>query len=315
VLEAGPTLDERYAVQKQALADMIAMRADDDDPPVNVAPLRDDQSGAVYLDGAESRLHARVSLSGSGVPVVCLHGAVKSSVQMAAYVDGLVGRRPVYNIDLPGHGASARPETESSCSVPAMADEIARVLSDSGVTEIDLVGEGLGGAVAARLSQLVKTNRVVVVNAVPYTAEEMADYLKRGLPDVTPHHDGSHLAKAWAFVRDDELFWPWYDYRGCAVRTNDANLSPDHLHQRACDLMIVGAAAPDFVAAEVALDWNAVLSSIRADRIALLADDQHPCRDRLSGLLRHCPPDTQISVTDRAGLTELFDVGDDHADV
>lgn len=309
VLEAGPTLDERYAVQSQALAAALAERGDEVDPPVKVPPLAEGQSGAVYLDGAASRLHARVSLAGSGVPVVCLHGATKSSVQMAAHLETLTGRRPVYNIDLPGHGASALPKSASSRSVSAMAEQIAGALADSGVTEIDLVGEGLGGAVAARLSQLIKTNRFVVVNPVPYTREESADYLERGLPDLAPHHDGSHLAKAWAFVRDDELFWPWYDYRGSAVRASDANLSPGHLHQRACDLMIAGAAAPEFVAAEVTLDWSAVLSGIRADRVALLADGQHPCRDRLAGLLEKSSLETRTSVIDTRELADMLSAG------
>lgn len=306
VLNAGPSLDDRYSVQRQALKNAIARHVDDAETPVRGLPSTRDQSGGSYIDGAASRIHARVSRSGSGAPVICLHGAVKSSAQMAGYIESLIGRRPVYSIDLPGHGASARPDTPEMRSTSAMADQIADALIELGLVEVDLIGEGLGGAVAAGISRRIKTNRFVLVNPVLLSKEEREDYLERGLPDIDPRHDGSHLVKAWAFVRDKELFWPWYDYRGGAVRAGDANLSPDNLHQQACDLMKTGLDAREFVAAEVGLDWKSVMSEIRANKIVLLSDESHPCRNRLEFLLKSGPSGTQVSMIGLRGLSETL---------
>ncbi|MCB8881392.1 acetoin dehydrogenase dihydrolipoyllysine-residue acetyltransferase subunit [Acidisoma cellulosilytica] len=88
---------------------------------------------------------------GEGPPVVLLHGFGADLNSWRLMLGVIAPSRSVFAIDLPGHGASPalpRPDLRS------LADAVAARLAAEGLSNIDLVGHSLGGAVATELADI-----------------------------------------------------------------------------------------------------------------------------------------------------------------
>jgi len=94
------------------------------------------------------RLLASRRWSGTGAPVVALHGLFDCSLGWKHFA--ATTRRPCVAFDLPGFGSSAMPAHNRFGSY---AEDILCGLEILGVRSFSLVGHSLGGAVAAELSE------------------------------------------------------------------------------------------------------------------------------------------------------------------
>jgi pimeloyl-ACP methyl ester carboxylesterase len=85
--------------------------------------------------------------SGSGRPLVLVHGVGGSSVSYQRNIPDLARRFRVYALDIPGHGRSEKPEAgyEAECSVPVLASFIREVCGEPAA----LVGMSAGGLMSA----------------------------------------------------------------------------------------------------------------------------------------------------------------------
>lgn len=112
----------------------------------------------------DTRFLLREEGSGDGVPVLLLHGVPETSTawrhQAAALADG----RRVLVPDLPGLGGSAY---SGPYDVPALVRQLAALLAEEGIGQVDVVGHDWGGSLALGLAgarpELVR--RLCVVNA------------------------------------------------------------------------------------------------------------------------------------------------------
>jgi pimeloyl-ACP methyl ester carboxylesterase len=87
--------------------------------------------------------------SGSGPPVVLLHGLGCTASVWDAVVPGLAGYRTV-RLDLRGFGGSDRPN--GPFGLEDLADDVACVLDDLGLGATAVVGHSMGGMVAQHLA-------------------------------------------------------------------------------------------------------------------------------------------------------------------
>ena len=90
------------------------------------------------------------SWPGSGMPVVFLHGMLSSSEVWDGTCSGL--SRPCIAFDLPGFGGSDLPVRPD---VGAYAADVAAGIRALGLERFELVGHSFGGAVAARVAELL----------------------------------------------------------------------------------------------------------------------------------------------------------------
>jgi pimeloyl-ACP methyl ester carboxylesterase len=111
---------------------------------------------------------------GDGPPALFLHGVGTSGYLWRGVLPALAGGRRCIALDLPGHGRSPiRPGED--LSLPALADLVAGFCDALGLTEIDLVANDTGGAIAqafaarnpGRLRTLTLTNCDVHENMPP----------------------------------------------------------------------------------------------------------------------------------------------------
>lgn len=101
------------------------------------------------------------SIGGSGPPLLLLHGFPQTRAMWAHIAPHLAQTHTVICPDLPGYGASAKPESLAAYSFRAMGREMLTLMDALGHHSFDLVGHDRGARVAHRLTldapQRVKT--------------------------------------------------------------------------------------------------------------------------------------------------------------
>ncbi|MFF2119454.1 alpha/beta fold hydrolase [Kitasatospora sp. NPDC058184] len=91
----------------------------------------------------------RYAATGSGPPVLLLHGLDRSLADWAPLQAALPGHRLIA-IDVPGFGRS---QPLPDCRLPSLAGHVERALDRLGLTSaVHVVGNSLGGAIAMRLA-------------------------------------------------------------------------------------------------------------------------------------------------------------------
>ena len=88
-------------------------------------------------------------LQNDATPVVLIHGFGGDSDNWLFNIDELAKSRPVYAVDLPGHGKSSK--TLASGDLGELAQAIADLIDEIGAAKVHLVGHSLGGAVAFQI--------------------------------------------------------------------------------------------------------------------------------------------------------------------
>lgn len=99
--------------------------------------------------------------SGSGDPVILVHGITESSVSWAPVAERLSSTNRVITLDLRGHGDSG---TADRYDLEAMAGDVAAVAMASGAERPHLVGHSLGGAVVSAVGAALPVSSVVNVD-------------------------------------------------------------------------------------------------------------------------------------------------------
>ena len=171
-------------------------------------------------------------------PWLVLHQVPGSSALYDELLHEIGTSRPAYAIDLPGHGESdslpGNPQT-----VEAWADAVRRVLDVLNLDRVHLYGHNGGAAVAVELARRDPARVGQVVLDAPFLLdeEERARFTKDYAPDIAPTWEGAHLLRAWHHLRDQELWWPWFDRRQQAIRRTEPRIDPCALTQRVREVL------------------------------------------------------------------------------
>jgi pimeloyl-ACP methyl ester carboxylesterase len=212
-----------------------------------------------YLDvgGAQVLVRSAGEIAGS-VPLLVLHHAPGSSL----LYDALVAESaPALALDFPGHGESD-PLPGNPQNVEIWADTAAKVLDKLNVARVRLYGHNGGAAVAVELARRLGGRvRGLVLDAPCFLGSEERKTLPSVYsPDVRPVWDGSHWLRAWHHLRDQELWWPWFERSHRTVRKSAPRIAPDDLTLRVREAMKEPAS--------YAPAWSAALSYAGRERLA-----------------------------------------------
>lgn len=92
-------------------------------------------------------------VSGTGPPVVLLHGLGATKISFLPTLDGLSDRYEVHALDLPGFGKSSKPlPTGRRYSMAWYADVVQGYLASNGLRDAHLVGNSMGGRIALEVA-------------------------------------------------------------------------------------------------------------------------------------------------------------------
>ena len=192
---------------------------------------------ADLIDGTQV-LFRVLNAGASGRPLVLLHDGPGSGLGLMKLAERLSGERPAYVPDLPGNGDSD-PLRGRKVRIPAYADRIIEAIGRLGLRTVDLFGRGSGAtvalAIAAARPQMV--HRLVLHDLPVVTAMERGQLARHYTPPIEPIWDGGHLYKTWLMLRDQQIYWPWFDRRREAIRPVDFEGTPLDLHQHLLEVL------------------------------------------------------------------------------
>lgn len=213
-------------------------RADPAPAPPIAAALAGELVSDFVSVGAE-QLHLRRCTDGDGRPVMLVHGAGEAACLVERYGASLLGGRPIVAVDWPGHGESSPwSETEQDDAL-AIAGRLQIALTRTGFDEVDVFAVGSGAAIAFQLATIDPDRiRCIAWNNVLYPADDqLARYRAHYAPAIEPDHHGGYLLEAWGFLRDQGLYWPWFDKSAQSIIWDPPEVELARTHERALALL------------------------------------------------------------------------------
>ena len=239
------------------------MPAADVPGPIPPATGMDARMSSQCVAIGDMQLHLRCCLEGEGVPVLLIHGAGASAQVIQHYSQSILGRRPVLAVDWAGHGESSGwPNTKGDPSA-FIADCFAAVLDQLKLERVDLFAAECGAVpafeLARRAPQRIESIAWAEVLLPPLRVLPL--YRHRYAPDVEPDASGSYLLRAWAFVRDRELYWPWFETSQAGIIWAPRFASLERQQDRVLALLKATSAVGEVY--DIAFDsrWRALLSA------------------------------------------------------
>jgi pimeloyl-ACP methyl ester carboxylesterase len=89
-------------------------------------------------------------VSGTGAPLIVLHGAYMNIPSMGAIIPKLALTHKVYALEFQGHGRTT--DIDRPITYPALADDVAAFMEKVGLAKADVFGYSMGGQVGLQLA-------------------------------------------------------------------------------------------------------------------------------------------------------------------
>ena len=128
-----------------------------------------------------------VAGSGSGIPLLVLHGGPGGRICGYSLLDALGSERPIVRYDQLGSGRSGRPDDPSLWTVERFVEELHVVRQELGLEQMHLLGHSWGGGLAAAYVLEKRTDGIAsVILSSPLLSTPLwikdANYLRSLLP-------------------------------------------------------------------------------------------------------------------------------------
>jgi len=223
--------------------------------------------------------------AGDGPPVLLLHQTPTSSAELLPLLEHLAPRFTVFAPDMPGYGVSD-PLPDPVLSMEALVENLADFMNVLEIDAAGLYGFHTGASLATAFARR-HPRRVAVAIAeglLCLDAKEREQMPQRYLEPFVPRWDGGHLAWLWSRLKDQSVFFPWYDRSGAARLDIDA-APPSVLYDRARDWLRSGERYAKGYAAAMAYEPLEDLPAITTPHYIVCQDG-----DPLAQHLRRLPP-------------------------
>jgi pimeloyl-ACP methyl ester carboxylesterase len=234
--------DERTRGEAQCLSFLAERRVESEvPPPPTVTPV----SGILWRDYVSidgGQLHYQCNTDADTVPLLVQHDAASSIGTVEAITQSFIGRRTVFAFDMPGSGDSDRIIPSENVEVEVYAATLAEALKQLGLLRVDFYGMWGGGFVGLDLSiqKPDQVRKLIMSNVFQHTGAELADIAAYYTPDVSPVWHGGHLMQCWHQMRDQGIYYPWFNRTQQGVIWRDPFLATDMVHERVCSLLKAG---------------------------------------------------------------------------
>ncbi|OJX19042.1 MAG: hypothetical protein BGO82_03095 [Devosia sp. 67-54] len=175
-------------------------------------------------------------LAKPGVPLLYLHDIPGGISLHEAEITTLSQARPVVAIELAGNGES---DARQAPDIQVWLDQIADVLALLGWSVIEVYAHGTSAALALALAARhpACVSGIVLRSPPILDAGARQRLVTRYAPDISPSEDGSYLLRLWHHLRDQELWWPWFERTHEARKATEPRIDPDLLHRKAVTLL------------------------------------------------------------------------------
>lgn len=200
-------------------------------PPPAAKPIR----GRIirrYVDTRFGQLMVRQAGDGTVTPLVLVPHMPGGGDLRDDLLQALATRRTVMAIDMPGQGDSDA--IAAAPSVELWADALGAALDALGLSMVFLHGHNGGASVAALFAQRHPERVAKLILEGP---SALPDPLRQALQHryaepIVPQWDGAHWLRLWFTLRNEQLFWPWYNETLEGVRHVEPDIEPRHLTRK-----------------------------------------------------------------------------------
>ena len=208
-----------------------------DHPPRGVAPVAPETGSLAnrvtcrFVPWSDGEILVRECGNGAGPPLVLVPHIPGSNASYETLMLALSRGRRVIAIDPPGNGDS---DLDRVLSIDEHAAAIDDVLDALGLETVDLYGHNGGAAIAATLATRRKkpVGHLILDGAMALPAAVRDALAPAYAPPIHLESDGSHLLKLWAALRNEQLYWPWFNESVECVRFVEPDTDPAHLTRR-----------------------------------------------------------------------------------
>lgn len=169
------------------------------------------QIDRAFVRLAEGEMLTRTGGTGEQT-IMLFHAGPASGFSLEPLMAGLMGERRCIAVDTPGQGDSAPLGLEQP-AISDYAEAMWRVADKLSLDRPVLYGTHTGAHIAlemalsapGRVAALV-LDGLMLIDSQQEREELLAEYG----PAFVPEQSGSHLVRAWHFVRDQSLHFPWF---------------------------------------------------------------------------------------------------------
>lgn len=215
-----------------AVAERLLLHRHQGVGPVPAAPACAPVAGRstpnfIHVDGAQW-LMRRSSVTFTAETLLLIGEIPGASASLVPLLEALPGAAVTF--DLAGLG-----ESEGLVvSVEEWARQLLLALDQADIGRVRIYAHRGGCTVAVALALLaperVASLLLAAPLAVPNTMRE--DLLARYAPYAAPDWDGGHLLRVWHHLRDQEIWWPWFDRSHAASLKTDPAIGAEALAAR-----------------------------------------------------------------------------------
>ena len=234
-LRRGGSIDQTFDL----CAEFIARHAGADAPEgVPTHPIAGRTwNEMVSVDGGQLRV--RRNTDAGGRTVLVQHDAASSSDIVDPVSRSLIGHAPVLAIDLPGHGESDNTIGTREVSVARYVEVVWQVLAGLGLDEVDAYGMWGGGLVPLEMAcqQPRRVHALVMSDVLWHSGAERAALKASYTPPIEVSWYGGHLLMCWYLMRDQGLFWPWFDRTRKGIIRSEPHVDSAMVHRRVIEML------------------------------------------------------------------------------
>jgi len=248
-----------------------------------------------------------VRIAGSGPPLLLLHQSPKTGAEMEGLMAALQQDFLCIAPDSPGYGLSD-PLGKSTPTMADLAGSVTALLDVLGLEQVYVYGFHTGAKIAlAMAAHMPKRVAACIANGVLVnSAGDRQDLLDRYFPPYVPVIDGSHLTQLWHRMREQRIFFPFYN-RHQAARIGYPIGSAGDLHANTMDFLASGIAYDRAYKAAMSLDVQALLPFIQVPTLVTCNDG-----DVLLDQVRSLRSTDMVSVKAPIAASAVPDIIRDH---
>ncbi|MEM1019544.1 MAG: alpha/beta fold hydrolase [Pseudomonadota bacterium] len=156
--------------------------------------------------------HVHIRFCGEGPPVLLLHQSPRTSEELTALMQAWGAHFCCIVPDHPGYGLSD-PLPSAAPNIDDFADATAALLDALGIEQLPIYGHHTGAKIALSLAvrHPQRIASLVLNGLLINTQADRDDLAENYLPPFEPSQDARHLVQLWWRMREQTLFFPWYN--------------------------------------------------------------------------------------------------------
>ncbi len=176
--------------------------------------------------------------SGSGAPLILLHGFGGTARFWDPYVPSLASRYRVINVELPGHGRSDALDTSVVFRHELAARSILALIDSLHIDQASITGFSSGGMTALYAASVApaRVRAIAVIGAQVFYSRDVRDWIERNGPDSVKAETMAMFTRQHGAARGMQLarqFWHFRQMYG------DPALTPDRLARVTARALII----------------------------------------------------------------------------